>query len=179
MNLLAGCIFSDVLPGGEYWIALPFAVLGATLGSTLCYLISSLTCREFVERRFPGPTEWLQKMIQNQGDNVFFCLLSLRMSPLVPGWFLSIATPLTPVPLWQFVLATLVGVVPVSLVAVKTGATLSRLGAGEEHLLANGQHVGMLLVLAALAAIPAVVQRWRGQHTNSGFAAAQEKLEIR
>jgi len=104
---------------------------------------------------------------------------SLRMSPLVPGWFLSIATPLTPVPLWQFVLATLVGVVPVSLVAVKTGATLSRLGAGEEHLLANGQHVGMLLVLAALAAIPAVVQRWRGQHTNSGFAAAQEKLEIR
>mmetsp|Transcript_59610 Transcript_59610/g.140393 ORF Transcript_59610/g.140393 Transcript_59610/m.140393 type:complete len:316 (+) Transcript_59610:183-1130(+) len=165
LNVLAGCIFSDIVKGGEYWIAMPFAMVGATLGSTLCYLISYSTCTDFIQRRFPSQIEWLQKMILNQ-DSVFFCLLSLRLSPLVPGWFISIASPLTPVPLWQFSLATLVGVFPVSLVAVKTGATLSRLESGEESLMANGKHVGMLLILAAFAALPALYQRLKAKQDS-------------
>lgn len=74
LNVLAGCIFSDIVKGGEYWIAMPFAMVGATLGSTLCYLISYSTCTDFIQRRFPSQIEWLQKMILNQ-DSVFFCLL--------------------------------------------------------------------------------------------------------
>eukprot|EP00287_Rhodomonas_sp_CCMP768_P022013 CAMPEP_0202811906 /NCGR_PEP_ID=MMETSP1389-20130828/3643_1 /ASSEMBLY_ACC=CAM_ASM_000865 /TAXON_ID=302021 /ORGANISM="Rhodomonas sp., Strain CCMP768" /LENGTH=112 /DNA_ID=CAMNT_0049483147 /DNA_START=507 /DNA_END=845 /DNA_ORIENTATION=- len=108
-------------------------------------------------------------MIADQ-DNVFFCLLSLRFSPLVPGWFISIASPLTPVPLWQFVLATLLGVCPVSLVAVKTGATLTRLESGEGGLVENGKHVGLLLLLAALAALPAFYQRLKAkQYSTTGL----------
>jgi hypothetical protein len=48
MNVLAGCIFSETLPSGEYIIALPMAVLCVSLGAVLCYLISYLSLRELV-----------------------------------------------------------------------------------------------------------------------------------
>lgn len=48
MNVLAGCIFSETLPSGEYLIALPMAVLCVSMGAVLCYLISFLSLRELV-----------------------------------------------------------------------------------------------------------------------------------
>lgn len=51
MNVLAGCIFSETLPSGEYIIALPMAVLCVSMGAVLCYLISYLSLRELVTVR--------------------------------------------------------------------------------------------------------------------------------
>jgi hypothetical protein len=48
MNVLAGCIFSETLPSGEYLIALPMGVLCVSIGAVMCYLISYLSFRELV-----------------------------------------------------------------------------------------------------------------------------------
>jgi len=53
MNLLAGCIFSETVPSGEYWIALPMAIMCVSLGAVMAYLISYLSLREFVTVRAP------------------------------------------------------------------------------------------------------------------------------
>ena len=48
MNVLAGCIFSDTLPSGEYLIALPMAILCVSFGAVMCYLISYISLRELI-----------------------------------------------------------------------------------------------------------------------------------
>lgn len=48
MNVLAGCIFSETLPSGEYLIALPMAILCVSFGAVMCYLISYISLRELI-----------------------------------------------------------------------------------------------------------------------------------
>jgi hypothetical protein len=55
MNVLAGCIFSETLPSGEYLIALPMAVLCVSFGSVICYLISYISLRELITVCSPAP----------------------------------------------------------------------------------------------------------------------------
>ena len=55
MNVLAGCIFSETLPSGEYLIALPMAVLCVSFGAVMCYLISYISLRELITVCSPAP----------------------------------------------------------------------------------------------------------------------------
>lgn len=48
------------------------------------------------------------QIAQNQG-NLFYYLLFLRITPLLPNWFVNIACPLVDVKFKYFFLATLIG----------------------------------------------------------------------
>mmetsp|Transcript_27198 Transcript_27198/g.71660 ORF Transcript_27198/g.71660 Transcript_27198/m.71660 type:complete len:308 (+) Transcript_27198:242-1165(+) len=136
LNVLAGCVFHDLIPHGEFFIALPYAVMCTTIGAVGCYMISFSTAREFVRRRFPGRVSWLQQKISEQNSSFFF-LLSLRVSPLVPAWLLNIAAPLMPFSIWQFVFVTFIGSIPTNALGVQTGALLSKMQSGDNVLKAN------------------------------------------
>jgi len=159
MNVLAGCLFKDVVPHGEYVVALPYALGCATAGAVLCYLLSLALLRDFVTRNFPSRVASLRQMMMGS-DNLFFLVLSMRVSPMIPAWFLNISLPLVPIPLWQFAAATLIGAFPASLLAVETGAALSRLEAGEDLLKPSPKQVFLLFLLALVAAVPALSRRF-------------------
>lgn len=48
------------------------------------------------------------QIAQNQG-NLFYYLLFLRITPLLPNWFVNIACPLVDVKFKYFCLATFIG----------------------------------------------------------------------
>ena len=48
--------------------------------------------------------------IELRRDNLFSYLLFLRISPLLPNWFINIASPILSVPFPHFFFATLIGV---------------------------------------------------------------------
>jgi uncharacterized membrane protein YdjX (TVP38/TMEM64 family) len=48
--------------------------------------------------------------VEANRHNLVFYLLFLRVSPLLPNWFINIASPVIGVPLKDFVIATLIGV---------------------------------------------------------------------
>ena len=73
---------------GEYTVALPFALVGATVGALMCYMMSFAVLRGAVMKRFPSRVSWLKNTVMGH-DNVFFLVLSLRLSPMIPAWFLS------------------------------------------------------------------------------------------
>ena len=74
LNILAGCVFHDLVPHGEFLIALPFAVLCTTAGAMSCYLVSYSTAREVIMRRFPGRVSWLRQKVSEQNSSFFFLL---------------------------------------------------------------------------------------------------------
>ena len=53
-------------------------------------------------------------------SKVFF-FVSLRVSPVIPAYLLNLAAPLTPLPVFHFWLATMVGCAPHAVVTVSAG----------------------------------------------------------
>ena len=47
--------------------------------------------------------------IRRNQDNLFYYLLFLRITPLLPNWFVNVSSPIVGVPVQQFVLATFLG----------------------------------------------------------------------
>jgi len=171
LNLLAGCLYHDVMPHGEYYVALPFVLFCTAASATMCYALSYGTLCRFIlhEVHLHPPKGWLASMarkvsslkqtIEDHQDAGFWLILSMRLSPLVPSWALNLACPLAPVRVWHFTGATLIGSIPASTMHVAAGAALSRLGDAENPLL-NFGNLGVLLVLATLAAVvPAALAR--------------------
>ena len=175
LNVLAGCIFSETLPRGEYLVALPMAVVCVSFGAVLCYLVSYLSLRALVSRHFPARVQWLRaKVADLRPMSMVLFFVSLRVSPVVPAYLLNLAAPLTPLPLLHFWVATVLGCTPHAIVTVTAGATLSRLKPGEDVMGRNNlSQILFLLVLSIVVAlIPAVIKRCGG----SAMVAAQSSV---
>jgi uncharacterized membrane protein YdjX (TVP38/TMEM64 family) len=53
---------------------------------------------------------FFKKAIDENHDNLFFFMLFLRISPLLPNWLINLASPVVGVPFKQFFFATLIGI---------------------------------------------------------------------
>jgi uncharacterized membrane protein YdjX (TVP38/TMEM64 family) len=51
----------------------------------------------------------------------------LRVTPLLPNWFINISSPILNVPISKFALATFLGLMPMNVVHVRTGLMLNDL----------------------------------------------------
>lgn len=130
--------------------------LVATVGGAMCYLTSYYLGRGLVQRWFPSQLEMMRGKIREQEDNLFFYLLFLRISPLLPNWFISVSSPILNVPLDSFVLATAIGLVPANYIHVNTGMQLENLQS------ANGINLRSVLALfgiALIALLPTLFKR--------------------
>uniref|UniRef100_A0A6M2DY11 Putative product n=1 Tax=Xenopsylla cheopis TaxID=163159 RepID=A0A6M2DY11_XENCH len=54
-------------------------------------------------------------------------MLFLRITPLLPNWFINLVAPVVGVPLFPFAFGTLFGVMPPSILAIQAGKTLNNL----------------------------------------------------
>eukprot|EP00288_Rhodomonas_lens_P003609 CAMPEP_0177735068 /NCGR_PEP_ID=MMETSP0484_2-20121128/24577_1 /TAXON_ID=354590 /ORGANISM="Rhodomonas lens, Strain RHODO" /LENGTH=367 /DNA_ID=CAMNT_0019248603 /DNA_START=130 /DNA_END=1233 /DNA_ORIENTATION=+ len=160
LNLLAGALYTEFMPYGEFFVAMPFCMLSTAVGALMCWALSFLTARDLVTRAFPEKVRWLRKLVADNRSSAPILFVSLRMSPIVPAYFLNIAAPLTPLPPLHFFFATLAGCAPHAFVTVKTGATLSRLHPGESLLQHNlGQLLIMLLLAILVCFLPSLTKR--------------------
>ena len=72
----------------------------------------------------PGKLAWLQTKIDENKHNLLYYFLFLRLTPIVPNWFLNASAALVGVPFSIFGLATMIGLVPYTAILVKMGLTL-------------------------------------------------------
>ena len=73
-----------------------------------------------------------KKAIDDNHDNLFFFLLFLRISPLLPNWLINLASPVVGVPFKYFLLATILGItqnnlglIPANIMHCYMGTTLA------------------------------------------------------
>lgn len=81
--------------------------------------------KPLIVRCVPGRIVWFSRKIKDQHGNLFWYLLFLRITPLLPNWFINISSPILDIPLVYFVLATLFGLMPLNIVHLRTGLILS------------------------------------------------------
>ncbi|XP_002987352.2 transmembrane protein 41B [Selaginella moellendorffii] len=157
--MLPGSIFLNILAGSFYsfFEALFLVTVLATLGSSLCYMLSRFILRDIVYYYFPERCDRLAKEVHSHRHNLLNYVLFLRITPLLPNWFINVASPLAAVPFREFFLGTFVGVIPAGVVAVKAGRILSQLNSLND--LYDSRTLAALFFLAFLVILPVVFKR--------------------
>ncbi len=176
LTLAGGFLFGWFL-GGVVTVA------AATVGAVALFLLARTAFSEPLARR-AGP--WLGKLRAGfQGDSISY-LLFLRLVPAFPFWLVNLAPALLGVSLWDYILATFIGIIPGTFAFSLTGSGLDSILVAHqrayEACLAQNPRPGgcsfgldpsslltpeLLIAFAALgvvALIPAIVKRvWRNK----------------
>jgi len=153
LTIAGGAVFG-LLPGAAY------ALIGATLGSTLAFLIGRHVARRFVATRLAAMPRFvaIERAVSAHGRRIVFLL---RLSPVVPFNFLNYALGVTTISVWDFVLAS-IGTVPGAFVYAYAGKVTGEALAlaGKAEVPKNASYYAVLLAgLAATVAATTVVTR--------------------
>jgi uncharacterized membrane protein YdjX (TVP38/TMEM64 family) len=139
-------------------------VIGATIGATLVFLIARTALGDSLRAR-AGP--WLARMQEGFRENALSYLLVLRLVPLFPFWLVNLVPAFLGVPLGTYVLATLLGIIPGSVVYTSVGnglgAVLDAGGTPDLGLIFRPEILLPILGLAALALVPALYRRLKAK----------------
>ena len=113
LTLVGGFLF-DV-------IAILYAEFSITLGGTILYLVIRTTLGSRLAARSTG---WIKKIEGGFNEDAFNYILSLRLIPIMPCWVSNIGAGMLNVPLKIFVSATLLGILPATIIYVLAGRGL-------------------------------------------------------
>lgn len=141
-----------------------YNTIGANVGALLAFLMARYLGRDFVARVLKGKAAQLDQKIGSHG---FGTILYLRLIPLVPFNALNFAAGISRVSLRDYVLGSLIGMLPGTLVytyfadALIRGTAEARKEAFLHFLLAAG-------LLVAFTLITGWIRRRRGDPTEAG-----------
>ena len=179
---LPGAVFLTVTGGFLFGLAVgaSAAVIGATTGATLIFLVARTALGEPLLRR-AGPRA--AQLARGFRDDAFSYLLFLRLVPAFPFFLVNLVPAFAGMRLAPFVAATALGVIPGALVYALAGTGLDSVIAAQQA--ANGdclaagrvdchmvfdakdvltpQLIGALIALGLLALVPVVVKRLRAR----------------
>ncbi|XP_053189155.1 transmembrane protein 41A-B-like [Scomber japonicus] len=156
LNMLAGAIFGP-------WEGLALACLLTTLGSTFCFLLSSVFGKQHVVEVFPEKVLLLQRKVEENRSSLFFFLLFLRFFPMTPNWFLNITCPVLNIPMPIFFFSVFIGLIPYNFICVRTGSILSHIHSLDD--IFSWGTLAQLLAIALMALVPgALIKRYSKDH---------------
>jgi uncharacterized membrane protein YdjX (TVP38/TMEM64 family) len=183
---LPGATFLTVAGGFLFGLAIgaPAAVIGATLGATVIFLIARTALGEpLLKRAGPRATQ----LAKGFRDDAFSYLLFLRLVPAFPFFLVNLVPAFAGVKLSTFVAATALGIIPGALVYAFAGTGLDSVIAAQKsaydtcmaassgacHLTFNAgdvltpELIGALIAFGLLALVPALVKRLRARSRAS------------
>ena len=155
LTIAGGFLFGAALGTG-------LALVAATIGATLIFLIASTSIGEFLAGKAGPRMQRLREGFQREG---FSYLLFLRLVPLFPFWLVNLAAALFGMRLLPYVLATAIGILPGTFVFSYFGQGLRTALGSEGPPVSAGLFVAFAL-LGVMALLPAIFRRWRRGRVN-------------
>ena len=149
LSLAAGAIFGVVM--GTLYVN-----IGATIGAALAFLAARYLFHDMIQSKFGHRLEKINRELETRGLNY---LLFLRLVPLFPFFLINLGAGLTNMPLRTFVLGTLVGIIPGSIVFCNAGASLATITSLNE--VATPRVLGSFALLGLFALVPVLYQKFK------------------
>lgn len=115
--------------------------------------MSYTLARQLVLRKFPALFNKFNNMVKSNEKNLFWYMLFLRLTPLVPNWFVNLASPLVGMPYHYFIIASFFGMMPNNFILMQTGLTLKEI----DKIGVSPKAFITLLALGALSLIPTFI----------------------
>ncbi len=155
MTLLAGFVFGTSLGA-------VIVVLAATLGSLIVFLAARYAIGDLLYKK-AGP--FVRRMEEGFRKNAFSYLMFLRLVPLFPFWLVNLVPAFLNVSATAFVVATVLGIAPATVVFASVGnglgAVLDRGGSPDLTIVFEPHIMGPLLGLALLALVPVALRKFK------------------
>lgn len=151
---IPGSIFLSILSGFLYPfpLALTLVCTCSALGASLCYALSALVARKLVLKFLSHKiNEWKLKVSKLKND-MFWYIVFLRVTPLVPNWFMNLSSPIIEIPIKPFLFGTFVGVAPPSLIYISAGTTLNELTSSSSFI--SAKSIAGLVLVSILSLAP-------------------------
>ena len=156
MTLAGGFLFGT-------WLGAAATVVGATLGAIGAWQLIRTALGEPLRHRAEASGGTLQKLIAGLRRDGFSYVLSLRLIPAAPFWLVNAAAGVASIPLGPYALATLLGIIPATVIYSGIGdglGELFRLGQRPNlSIILEPQFLYPLVGLGLLSLVP-VVWRW-------------------
>ncbi|KAI6227557.1 hypothetical protein M3Y99_01242300 [Aphelenchoides fujianensis] len=158
---IPGSIFLTILSGYlfPFWMALILVCACSACGAGMCYYLSFTLGRELVNKFFPDKLKHWQNEVRKQRGDLFNYIVFLRVTPILPNWFINIASPVIDVPFWAFFFGTLVGVAPPSFLFIQAGTTLQMMT--NTNAVMSWTSMAALAFFAALSLVPVIYKRYK------------------
>jgi len=123
LTLGAGAIFGFI--GGTIVV-----IIGATIGATLAFLLARTVMRKRIEKMTETNKKFraLDRAIANEGMKIVFLV---RLAVVFPFTYINYAFGLTAIPLWRYVLATFLGIIPATAAFVFASSAAAKAATGE------------------------------------------------
>ncbi|MEZ5995567.1 MAG: TVP38/TMEM64 family protein [Hyphomonadaceae bacterium] len=166
LTLSGGFLFGTWIGGASAWIA-------ATIGATLIFLAARTAFGDILRARAKG---WLERLGEGFRRNAFNYLLVLRLTPIAPFFVVNLAPAFFNVKLRDYLLATLIGMIPGAFVYASVGAGLRAAlttgaaadpGEAARAILLSPAVFGPILGLIALALLPLLIRALRGKRAET------------
>lgn len=105
-----------------------------------------------IQKCAPQRLKSFGELVEKNRSNLWNYFLFLRLSPMLPNWFVNLASPIFSIPFHIFFIGTFLGVIPQSFIAVKAGLTIQDIQSVSDVL--DIKALGSLFLLAFLALVP-------------------------
>jgi uncharacterized membrane protein YdjX (TVP38/TMEM64 family) len=155
VTVLGGLLFGT-------WVGGALAVAGAGLGALVLFLAARYALAGIVEERGSVLMARLRPGLERDG---FFYLLAIRLVPIFPFWLVNLGAAACGMRLLPFAAATLIGIIPGTLVFAGLGEglrTVLAAGTAPDFMIIFSPRVLLPLVgLAVLSLLPAIWRRLR------------------
>ena len=125
----------------------------ALIGSSICYYIFKLIGRPILRRFFAKGLASFKAKLDDNKDNIFFYFLFLRITPLLPNFFINIASGNVGISYRVFLLGSLFGLIPNAVILARAGVEMTTLGGFD------AQRALGLIAIGLLALLPVLVKR--------------------
>ena len=137
------------------------AVLSMTcslVGSSICYLLFYVLGRPVLSRFFSkGLSSFKAKLEANKG-NIFYYFLFLRVTPILPNWFINISSGNLGIRYHVFFFGTLFGLIPNAIVLARAGVELATFGETSGTSGFDAKRLLGLLAIGLVALLPVMIK---------------------
>jgi len=166
---LPGAAVASVTGGflfGIMWGTM-FNVVAASLGAIAIFQAARMGLGKSLAAKIDASDGTLKRLKDGLSENEISVLFLLRLVPAVPFFVANLLPALVGVKFRNFVLTTVIGIIPGALVftsiGVGLGEVFDRGDSPDLSLLWEPQIIGPLLGLSALAALPMIIKAVRGK----------------
>lgn len=144
-------------------IAIAYALLSITLGGLLLFFAIRTSVGSHIANKSTG---WIKIMEYGFQKNAFQYIVLLRLIPVSPCWISNIAAGALNVPIKTFIVATILGVLPTTVISVVIGRNLDHLLLEKKSIVEMflaSEILFPLILLIFLCVFPIIYQRlkWR------------------
>ena len=156
--------------------------VGSVLGATAAFLVGRTLLRGWIEGRIASYPRF-QAIDRAVGEQGFKIVLLTRLSPIFPFNLLNYAFGLTNVRLWQYVLASWIGMLPGTVMYVYLGSALKSLADVAAGSPEGGTAqtvffvVGLVMTIVATVVITRVARRALNEAVAEHRAPAEESTQ--